>query len=130
MNGLNYLAVAGSTLAAFVFSSIWYVGWSKQRATLSSAAAAQRRPPRWLMPVELMRTLVVALVLAGIVSRLGITNVSSAVLLALSMWIAFPVILLSGSVIYENVPLRLAAIHAGDWLGKLLIIIATLNAWR
>jgi hypothetical protein len=36
--------------------------------------------------------------------------------LALATWIAFPVVLLTGSVHWENVPWRLAAIHTGDWL--------------
>lgn len=130
MNGLNYLAIVGATVAAFVFSSVWYVALSKQRAQLSSAAAAQGRPPMWIMPVELARTLVLALVLAGVASRLGIADVTGAVALALSMWIAFPVILLSGSVIYEKVSSKLAAIHAGDWLGKLLIIGIVVGLWR
>ncbi len=46
------------------------------------------------------------------------------------LWIGFPVVLLSGSVLWEDVPARLAAIHAGDWLIKLLLIGAILAAWR
>lgn len=126
---MNYLAIVVATVLAFVFSAAWYIALSQQRARLSPAAASQRRP-RWMVPVELLRTLVVALVVAALASRLGITSLTSSVLLALGLWIGFPVILLSGSVIYENVPWRLAAIHAGDWLGKVLIISILVGLWR
>jgi len=129
MNGLNYLAIAAATVASFVFSSVWYIALSEQRRQVTSAAAAPGTPPRWLMPVEIVRTLVLALILAGLASRLGVTGVTSTVLLASSLWIAFP-ILLSGSVLYEKVHPQLAAIHAGDWLGKLLIITIILSLWR
>jgi hypothetical protein len=33
-------------------------------------------------------------------------------------------------VIHENVPLRLATIHAGDWLMKLVVITAVVGVWR
>ena len=130
MSGQNYLAIGGATVAAFVFSSAWYIGFGKLRAQLSSAAAAGARPPIWMMPAELVRTLVVASVLAGLASHLRISDVFGAVQLASALWIGFPFILLSGSVLYENVPWKLAAIHAGDWLGKLLIISVIVSVWR
>jgi hypothetical protein len=33
-------------------------------------------------------------------------------------------------VFHENVPLALAAIHAGDWLLKLLVLSGILIIWR
>ena len=38
------------------------------------------------------------------------------------LWIGFPFVLWTGAVIHESTPVRLAAIHAGDWLVKLLLI--------
>jgi hypothetical protein len=35
------------------------------------------------------------------------------------VWV-FPAMILLGSVVHENVSLMLAAIHAGDWMVKLL----------
>ena len=49
--------------------------------------------------------------------------------LALALWIGFPVVLLTGSVIHEKVPPMLAAIHAGDWLLKLLVITTAVALW-
>lgn len=127
---LNVLAILVATIMAFIFSSAWYVGLGKQRAKVSPAAAAQTRPPAWMVPVELIRTVVVAMVVAGLASLLHVTEWAGAAQLALALWIGFPVILLSGSVIYENVPWQLAAIHAGDWLGKLLIVSIVVSLWR
>jgi hypothetical protein len=130
MLGINYLAVVVATVAAFVAASVWYIVFSRQRAALSSAAALEGRPSAWKMLVEPGRTLVLAAVLAGLSAQLGIADWTSAVRLALALWIGFPVILLSGSVMYENVPWKLAAIHAGDWLVKLLIITLILGVWH
>ena len=77
-----------------------------------------------------MKSLVVAAVVAGLVSLLGITEWTGALKLGLALWIAFPVVLLIGSVTEENVPCKLGAIHAGDWLAKLLIISVIVTLWR
>ena len=88
------------------------------------------RPPALQAAVELLRNLVVAAVVAGLVARLELDNWTGAVPLGLALWIAFPVVLLAGSVFHENVPWRLAAIHAGDWLLKLLVIAVIVGLWR
>jgi hypothetical protein len=129
MIGVNYWAVVVAGAAAFVAAAVWYVVFSKQRAQLSDAAASQTRPSAWKMLVELGRTLVLVVVLTGLVAPLGIADWTGAVRLAVALWIGFPIILLSGSVMYENVPWKLAAIHAGDWLVKLLIITVILGIW-
>ena len=130
MEALNSAAIATAVLAAFVFSSGWYIAFGKVRAQLSTAAAAMERPPVWMMPVELARTLALALVLAGLASVLKVRNPVGGVELALALWVGFPFILLTGSVLYENVPSKLAAIHAGDWLAKLLIVAVFVSVWH
>ena len=45
-------------------------------------------------------------------------------------WVGFPVILLLGSVVHEKVPWRLAVLHAGDWLVKLLLIAVIVGVWK
>lgn len=132
MPSLNYLAIVVAVVAAFVASSVWYSVFGKQRAALSDApnAAAGAKPPSWLVLLEFARTLILAAVLAGLAANLDIETWSGALQLALATWIGFPVILLSGSVVWENVPWRLAAIHAGDWLVKILIIAFIVRLWR
>jgi len=128
---LNYLAIVVAAVAVFVFAAAYYMAFSRQRAKLSAAAAAAgSRPKPSLMALELVKSLVVALVVAGLVSLLGINEWTGAVKLALALWIAFPLVLLIGSVTQENVPWKLGAVHAGDWLAKLLIISIIVSLWR
>jgi Protein of unknown function (DUF1761) len=133
---VNYLAVAVAAVAAPVASTVWYTLINKQYAAVSGAARAAAttspgpRPAPTKIVLELVRSLVVAAVVAGLFSRLHPASWSAPFGLALVTWIAFPVVLLTGSVQWENVPWRLAAIHAGDWLVKLLLICGIVGLWR
>ncbi len=127
---LNYLAIIVAAIAVFVFAAGYYIVLARQRATLSPAAAARSRPPAWLMGLELLKSLVVAAVVAGLVALAGIADVGGALKLALALWVAFPVVLLVGSVTQENVPWKLGAIHSGDWLAKLVIITVIVTVWH
>ncbi len=127
---LNYLAIIVAAVAVFVFAAGYYIVLARQRAQLSPAAAARSRPPAWLMGLELLKSLVVAAVVAGLVALAGIGDVGGALKLALALWVAFPVVLLVGSVTQENVPWKLGAIHSGDWLAKLVIITVIVTVWH
>lgn len=130
MIDLNYLAIAVAAVTAVVLSTVYYTVFAKQMAAWSPAAADSARPPAWKVLVELVRCLIVASVLAGFASKLGITDWTSGMLLGLTAWIGFPVVLLVGSVIWENVLPQLAALHAGDWLVKLLVVSVIVTIWR
>ena len=130
MNDINYLAVAVAAVAAFILSAAWYAVFGKQLAGLDDTYAAVGSMPAWKVLVELVRSLVVALVLGWLAVGIDITDWAGAVGLGLAAWIAFPVVLLTGSVIHENVPWKLAAIHAGDWLVKLVVVTVIVSLWR
>lgn len=130
MLDMNYLAIGVASVAAVVLSTVYYTLFAKQLAVLSAAYANAARPPGWKVLVELVRSFVVATVLAGLASLLDIVDWAGAVKLGLAMWVGFPVMLLLGSVIWESVPSRLAAIHAGDWLLKLLVLSVIVSLWQ
>lgn len=134
MQEINYAAVFVSVLAAFVASVIWYIAFGKQRLALVSYSKedelAMRRPQPLKMLAELVRAFLVAYVLAYVFVRVGVASWTSAVHIGLILWAGFPFVLLTGSVLWDKVPRRLAAIHAGDWLVKLVLISAILGAWR
>jgi hypothetical protein len=91
---------------------------------------AQRRPKPKNIILELLRTFVLALVFAVILSGMKDTSLHASLLLGIQLWLAFPLILLGGSVLWDKVPLKLAAIHTGDWLIKMLLIAAIVGVWR
>jgi len=56
---------------------------------------------------------------------------TEAVRLGLVLRLGFPFVLLIGSSIWEDVPWKLAAVRAGDWLLKtLLMTVMLISAWR
>ena len=123
MPRVSYTAIACATVAAFILSSLWYspLLFGKPFAELSGVSAGASRNPGKIA-VELARTLVLAYVLSVLYLRLNISDWKSAAGTAIWLWVGFPVILLSGSVLWQDVPWKLAAIHAGDWLLKLVVI--------
>jgi Protein of unknown function (DUF1761) len=128
---LNYLAIVAAAVAVFVVSAVYYIAFSGRLRRLSPAYAdAEGAPPPPVIVGEILRSLIVGAVVAGLAALIGITDVAGAIQLALALWIGFPVVLLTGSVIHEKVPPMLAAIHAGDWLLKLLVIAITVTIWR
>ncbi|MDP9847856.1 DUF1761 domain-containing protein [Streptosporangium lutulentum] len=126
----NYAALAAATVASFVISMVWYAVFGGQRSEPPGDATTGSRPQPWKILLELVRSLVVATVLAGLAAGQGVTTWTEALLLGAVAWIGFPLVLLVGSVIWEGVPWRSAAVHAGDWLVKLLVITVIVGVWR
>jgi hypothetical protein len=127
---VNYLAVVVAAVAAFVASFVLYAVFGNAIMELrgTDPAAADAGTPAWAMLFVVVQSLVVAAVLAYFVARLGVAGWRGAVRLGVLIWV-FPAAILLGSVVHEGVPLTLAAIHAGDWLVKLLLMAAILGAW-
>lgn len=128
----NAAAIGVATVAAFIVSAGWYAVLDGPRVALLGleVAAAPSSPPAWKLGVELTRSLVVATGLAFLVAALNVSSLSVSLPLAIAVWVALPVTLLVGSVVWDDVPVALAAIHAGDWLAKLLVVTAIVTLWR
>ena len=132
MLGTNYLAVVVAAVAAFVVSAMWYTIFadaSMELRGIDPDTAANVGTPPWTMLFVIAQSLVVASMLAYFVGHLGIVDWRGAVRLGALVWV-FPAMILLGFVVHENVPLMLAAIHAGDWLVKLLLMTVILGVWR
>jgi hypothetical protein len=129
---MNYLAVVVAAVAAFAASSTWYAllgGEVMELRGMDPATAVEATTPAWTMLFVVVQSLVVGFMLQYFVAHLGIVNWKGAVRLGALVWV-FPAMILLGSVVHEDVPLMLAAIHAGDWLVKLLLMAVILGVWR
>ena len=132
---MNYWAVLAAAVAVLVLGWLWYSPllffkpWMRLRGMDPVAAMAGAKMPAGKLLIELVRCLVLAYVIARFTALLGVSSWMGAVHLGLFLWIGFPVILLAGSVLWENVPWKVAAIHAGDWLVKLLVIPIVVSLW-
>jgi hypothetical protein len=132
---VNYLAVLVAAIAVFVLGWLWYSPllffkpWMRARG-MDPVAMAGAKMPAGKLVIELLRCIVLAYVIARFVALLGISSWMGAVHFGFFLWIGFPVILLTGSILWENVPVKVAAIHAGDWLVKLLVIPIIVSVWQ
>jgi hypothetical protein len=132
---INYLAITVATVLLFVISAAYYVVLNKKVMALrgikpNKDGKFESRMTSEKVIVELLRTYILGLIIAYAIHYLLINNAVEAVYLAFWLWIGFPVILLVGSVIHENYPKKLAVIHAGDWLVKLLVLTVILTVWK
>jgi hypothetical protein len=135
MPHVNYLAVLGTAIVVFVLGWLWYSPFlfykPLRRARGLDPAAPMAGPmPAGKLVIEFLRCIVLVYVIAHFVVLLGVSNWFIAAHFGLLLWIGFPVVLLAGSVLWENVPVKVAAIHAGDWLVKLLVIPIILSVWH
>ena len=133
---VTYLPVLVAAVVVFVLGWLWYSPllfykpWMRLRGMDPVAAMAGAKMPGGKLLIELARCLVLACVIAHFVALLGGSSWMGAVHLGLLLWIGFPVIVLTGSILWENVPWKVAAIHAGDWLVKMLVISIIVSVWR
>jgi hypothetical protein len=133
MPDINLTAVLAATLAAFVTGFGYYAAFGNQLARVSQAgpaAAAHDRTPPWQVALEVVRCLVIAVVVTGLARRADVDTWAGGILLALALWVGFPLVLWAGAILHERTPWKLAAIHAGDWLLKLLVVAVIAATWQ
>ena len=131
MNRINHFAVVAAVVAAFVASSLWYSPVLFGTKFIELSGFSRSAGPNIVKVTgELLRTLILAYVLARLLALLNVVDWKDALSLGAWLWIGFPVVLPSGSVMWQNVPWMLAAIHAGDWLVKIILIAVILGVWR
>ncbi len=108
MNRVNFIALGVVAVVAFVASSLWYspLLFGRQFVELSGVAGSPQ--PNAVKALSEWK------------AALGV---------GLWLWVGFPVVLLTGSMLWQNVPWQLAAIHSGDWLIKLVLIPLAIALW-
>ena len=127
MTDIDPIAVGVATIAAFVLSGAWYavIPWP---ASGADGAARADSPSPLVLLAEILRSAVVATVVAGLAAELDVLSFGKGALLGLILWVGFPAVLFAGSIIHEHYPVRLGALHLGDWLLKLALIGAIVGA--
>ncbi|SDK92111.1 Protein of unknown function [Glycomyces sambucus] len=121
------IAVLTAAVASFVFSAVLY------GAPPVAAYVGRHGTPRPGVPVAvqmgavLLRSLVAAGLVAGLMHAAGWEGAGAGALLGLALG-ALPAAILAGAVVHEGIPVALAAIHAFDWVAK-LVLIGALVGW-
>jgi Protein of unknown function (DUF1761) len=133
MFGINVAAVLVAAAASLVASMVWYSVVGGSMAELQQqwrGAAGSDRPMIWMLLAFGTTSLVIATAVAALFRLTGTTGLLPSVGLGLLLWIGFCATQWVGSIIGEDLPVTLAAIHAGDWLFHLLIMSVIIGLWR
>lgn len=134
MADINLAAVLVAAVASLAASGIWYAVFGDAMMRLQDqwrgVAVVPGRPEAWRMLVFLAVALVLSVVVAVLIDMAEITGWAESAGFGVLLWTGFVLTQWIGSIAGEGVPVRLAAIHAGDWLLHLLIIATIVGVWR
>jgi Protein of unknown function (DUF1761) len=125
----NYWAVLVVGLSAFLLSMLWYSPiafgpvWEKYRN------APNPNIPHWTLVFAPLRELIASLVVSTLIVRLHLSHWTEAAKLMVVLWFSFHAVGMAGAILWDNMPWPLGAIHAGDWLMKLLFMGVALTRW-
>ncbi|MBG0567831.1 DUF1761 family protein [Actinoplanes aureus] len=122
---MDVVGILIATVVAFIISFVFYAVAPAAPATVETPPV---RPRVWQLLVEVLRSAVTATLVTGLLFAGAWSGPAAGALLGLALWV-LPVVLLTGSVVWENVPVRTAALHVTDWLIKLLAIGAIVGAF-
>jgi hypothetical protein len=115
------LGILIATMTAFVISFAFYAVAPTPSPFAANAPGVATRPRWWQILIELLRSALVASLIAGLVVAAAWHGPLPGLLLGLALGV-LPILLLAGSVLWEQVPVRAAATHAIDWIIKLAAI--------
>lgn len=76
-----------------------------------------------------LREIIASFVLAHLIVLAGLTNWRATTRLMLLLWLAFHGVGMAGAVLWDNMQWQLGAVHAGDWLMKMLYMGVVLSIW-
>jgi len=126
---LNYWIVVITGVAAFFLSIIWYSPLFFGKIWEQYRNLPNPNIPQWTMAFAPLRELIASFVLAKLIIRLNITNWKETAKLMLLLWLAFHAVGMAGAILWDNMQWQLGAVHAGDWLMKMLFMGIVLTQW-
>ena len=119
-SGINYLAVLGAAIAAFVFGALYYGLLGKQ--WMAAAGLSEAKPKVSTMAISFICELVMAYLLAGLIGHIGDVTVRIAVISVAFIWVGFVATTLIVNHRYGGAKWSLTLIDGAHWLGVLLIM--------
>ncbi len=137
--GTNYLAIVVAALAGFGFGAVYYmslagpwmnaVGWSAEEQ--ARHRKGELNPSRMPFVIAILANLVMATILAGIVSHLGPgqTTIRNGVISGAFCWLGFVLTTMATNYAFTARKPALTVIDGGHWLGVLLIMGAVIGAF-
>lgn len=119
--------IVATSMAAFALSLLWYSQLLFGSVWLALSHANPAAMPLWKNLIAPLRELTAAFAIAWLVVRLDIRRSGNAAALGAGLWLVFHAVQMAGAVIWDNMPWQLGAVHAGDWLAKMLFMSVVLS---
>lgn len=125
----NYWTIIATGLIAFVLSGIWYSPMAFGEIWETYRNPPNPEIPRWTMVFAPLRELIVVYVLAKLILILNLVQWKHTLKLVLLLWISFHAVGMIGAILWDNMQWQLGAVHAGDWLMKIIFMGIVLTKW-
>jgi hypothetical protein len=127
---INYWAAIIIGLIAFMLSLLWYSPVLFGKIWEQYRHAPNTEIPQWTMVFAPLREFTASLVLAMLIIRLGLRDWRDTAGVMLLLWFAFHLVGMAGAILWDNMNWKLGAVHAGDWLMKMLFMGITYTIWN
>jgi hypothetical protein len=133
-SSINYLAVLIAAVVAWLASAAWYMSlgrvWTAALGKTIEETHADRKRPGAFLPFiyVFVADLIIAWVLAGLLTHLGAFTVRGGLISGAFCWFGFILTTMVANYTFAQRDLRLLLIDAGNWLIVLLIIGTILGA--
>ena len=122
---VNLLAISFAAVAAWLFGAAWYMALGR---LLPDALRSDReiatndtKPPVKALIISFVAELVMATMLAGLITHLGGANIRAGLIIGFFCWLGFVATTLVTNDAYLQEKPSKTTIDAGHWLGVLLI---------
>jgi len=129
LTDINLVAVLVAGIVHMAIGLIWFSSWlfGNQWTQLTNQ---NMKPDRNWIPAGVVGHLVIALVLAVVVTFANATTAVEGFVVGLLMWLGFVVTLEVGELIWEKIPFKLFMIRIGNHFVALGAAGAILAVWR
>lgn len=132
---VNYIAVLGAAVAAYVVGALWYGpvfgrAWMKLSGITRESMKDMPLTPAVAMTLGFITTLLTSYVMAVFVTLLGPINAQAALTLSFWIWIGFVMTTLAGGPLWEGKSFKLFAFNSAHSLVALSVLSLILTFWR
>lgn len=127
---VNYWAVLVTGIIAFALSILWYSPVMFGKIWESYRHPPNPSIPKWTMFFAPFREIIASYVLALLITGIAIRDWRATIKLMLLLWFAFQAVGMAGAILWDNMQWQPGAVHAGDWLMKMLFMGVALTTWH
>lgn len=132
---INYWAVLGAAVANMIVGSLWYgplfgKTWMKLMGFTPDSMRSMKMTPAQAMFGGFITALVMAYVLAHLVSLIGIVERSDGLRLAFWTWLGLVATTQIGSVLWEGKSFKLFLLNTAQSLVSIAVMVWVLVRWQ